>query len=70
MAPAWWASAICSRAAEAEKNKPFIAIDDARLFVGIDGYPTLDRVSEIAASMDMETEVIRDIIFMRSASSE
>ena len=55
---------------EAEKNKPFIAIDDARLFVGIDGYPTLDRVSEIAASMDMETEVIRDIIFMRSASSE
>ena len=51
-------------------NKAFVAIDDARLFVGADGYPTLERVLDIGASMGMEAEVLRDIIFMRPASSE
>lgn len=48
------------------ENRANIAIDDARLFTGQDGYPTLTQMQLISEQMNCSFTIDKDIILMRS----
>lgn len=48
----------------------YVAIDDARLFTGIDGYPSETLVKSFAEKFDLSFFKFRDIYFLQSRGSE
>jgi len=48
----------------------YVAIDDARLFTGINGYPSESVVKSFAQNFDLSFFKFRDIYFLKSKDSE
>ena len=46
-------------------NIAFVAIDDARLFDGNDGYPSIEQMTEIAFEMGLDMTIDYDILFLK-----
>lgn len=47
-----------------DQNNVFIAVDDARLFTGQNGYPTILEIAKICDSYNYKLRVLNDIIFI------